>query len=68
MKDRGSKDLVSQEMEAEFRKIEESIEPGILDLIEVCGNYAAAIQQAESYLGIIGPSPALPISTSSSSQ
>ncbi len=57
---------VKEEVAAEFRAIEEAAPPGILDLVQVYGDYAAAAQQATVYLALLAPAISQPISSNSS--
>lgn len=49
---------IREQVEADFASMEEALaskNPGILDVLQVYGNYEVAIRQAESYLTALAP-------------
>jgi len=51
---------VKKQVEAEFRAMEQALaalNPGVLDVIQVYGDYEMAIRQAEDYLSASNPRP-----------
>jgi hypothetical protein len=58
---------VCETVAREFRAIEEAAPPGVLDVVQVYGDYATAVQQAAVYLGLLTPTT-LPSSSNSTSQ
>jgi hypothetical protein len=55
-----AEDEVKREVEAYFSSLDSHVEaanPGILNLLEVYGNYEAAVQQADIYLQTVAPRP-----------
>jgi len=55
-----SENEAKQEVEAYFNSLDSRLEtsnPGILNLLEVYGDYEAALQQADIYLQTVAPKP-----------
>ncbi len=55
-----SENEAKQEVEAYFNSLDSRLEtsnPGILNLLEVYGDYEAAVQQADIYLQTVAPKP-----------
>ncbi len=60
---------IENEVSLEFKRIEKALptlEPGVMDALQVYGGYELAIQQAQYYMGLIDSSPTF-ISTGDSS-
>lgn len=51
-----NKAVAEKKVAAEFRAIEDAAPAGILDLVQVYGDYAQAVQQADVYFGLLSPS------------
>ena len=56
MNKRHSSPNMEEKIAAEFRVIEKAAPAGILDLVQVCGDYAQAVRQADVYFGLLSPS------------
>jgi hypothetical protein len=55
-----SESEIREQVESDFGSLEGSLKvtnPGILDVIEVYGNYEAAVREANSYLLSLAPRP-----------
>jgi hypothetical protein len=67
MADQSDRSATEQKVSNEFQAIEAAAPPGILDLIQVCGDYAAATQQATAYFSLLAPT-VFSVSSNSSGQ
>jgi hypothetical protein len=67
-KDLDREQLVKQQVEADFLALDaaaSALSPGLLDIMEVYGQYEIAVRQANVYLGLLSPTPAATTAASS---